>query len=123
MQMSKVRKFLIAGATGTMILAGLGASAVASTGSRAPEDRGAGVTPTAGSQQEAEARGRIAEGEREAGDDRGREAEPGDDRGRQAAEAGDDRGRQAGTDDRSGPNRGHDDGANHDRGDDHGSDD
>ncbi len=128
----QVRRFVIATAAGATILSGLGIGAVASAGGR---ERPAKVTTVAEQRHEAEVRGRIAEGETQAGDDRGRQAEA---RGRVAEgerEMGDDRGQNRGPDahgrnrgpgggaeDQQGQHgRGADDGPNHDRGDDHGN--
>ncbi len=131
--MFKARKFVIAAVVGATLASGAGASiALASTGGR--DD--AAKKPAARMidvRHENEARGRIAEGEREVGDDRGRDAgEAGEreaeDRGRIADgeaprgedgmddRAADDRGRD------SSGHRGSDDGPGHDRGDDRGGD-
>jgi hypothetical protein len=114
-----VKRFLIVTLAGATIATGVGAAAI----SAAADARPAGQNVrTSDVRHEAEARGRVAEGEREAGDDRGDDAEnEAEHEAEHEAEneAGDDRGPSgnSGPSDNRGPGgHGSDDGQGDDRG-------
>jgi hypothetical protein len=105
------KKALIGSVASAMLVSGAGAAAFAANGADDVAKPGTRITSTGDRRQaevrhEAEARGRIAEGEREAGDDHGREAAQ--------------RGRENEAEHEN--EAGNDDGRGHDRGDDRGGD-
>ena len=125
------KKGLIGTVASATLISGAGAAAFAANGADDAAKQGARISRI-DDRREPEARERIAEGEREVGDDHGREAE---ERGREREaeheneagemerEAGEDRdGDRSGPSANSGPGSAHsgnDDGPGHDRGDDH----